>query len=496
MKKHTDNLFNEYMAQQEDTADLQEFFAEFDTHCLLGKAEKHKIREDFEKALLYYAAAGVPRAEALERLDISRLGGFYSRPSGMWFPLDDAAKMYPLSMERGRMSVFRLSAYLKADIVPELLQMALSFTIKRFPSFATTLKKGVFWHYLNTTKRRFCIEPEDDIPCRPIKVSRSGSQSFRVLYYKNRISVEFFHVLTDGSGGLAFLKVLTAEYLRLTGIPVTPDEDLWDINADPTNEELENAFAKIPKSSTMSTPVSRYAVQMSGQLSRIKPCRIVHLLIDAAQLKATVEKYETTVTGYLLALMFIAGRSATDELTGTVGIQLPVNMRKFYPSKTVRNFVLHCGISLPIEKISTISDIIPAINEQLQTKASQEAMSEVLTFTENIVDLVKGIPLAAKQPVAKLSYDFLGDKIFSNILSNLGVVKMPPDLAQHIEKMDFVIGPAITHRARCAVGTFGGITTFSITKMTPDPTFEEKIYTLLQADNITVTAEGSEIYEN
>ena len=102
------------------------------------------------------------------------------------------------------------------------MQMALTFTMKRFPSFATTLKKGVFWHYLDTTKRRFSVEQEKDIPCQPLKVSHSGSQSFRALYWENRISVEFFHVLTDGSGGLIFLKTLVAEYLRLRGVEIPP----------------------------------------------------------------------------------------------------------------------------------------------------------------------------------------------------------------------------------------------------------------------------------
>ena len=52
---------------------------------------------------------------------------------------------------------------------------------------------------------------ENDIPCQCLKVSQSGSQSFRVLYYHTRISVEFFHVLTDASGGLEFLKSLVSK---------------------------------------------------------------------------------------------------------------------------------------------------------------------------------------------------------------------------------------------------------------------------------------------
>ena len=70
-------------------------------------------------------------------------------------------------MRHGRMAVFRLSAYLKEPVAPALLQMALTFTIKRFPSFATTVKKGFFWHYLDTAKRRYAIEPEVEMPCKP-----------------------------------------------------------------------------------------------------------------------------------------------------------------------------------------------------------------------------------------------------------------------------------------------------------------------------------------
>jgi hypothetical protein len=38
--------------------------------------------------------------------------------------------------------------------------------------------------------------------------------AFRVIVYHNRIAVEFFHSLTDGTGALIFLKNLVAEYLE------------------------------------------------------------------------------------------------------------------------------------------------------------------------------------------------------------------------------------------------------------------------------------------
>jgi len=194
---------------------IQDFFSEFDLNFLVSKRERRKFRADFENAIMILVNRGVSVDEALSRLALSNLGGFYARSSIVWFPLDDAAKIYPVSMEHGRQQVFRLSVYFKEKVIPEILQMALTFTIKRFPSFATSLKKGIFWHYLDVVKKHFPIEREHDVPCQPIKVSLSGSSTFRVIYYENRVSIELFHVVTDGTGALTFLKSLTSEYLRL-----------------------------------------------------------------------------------------------------------------------------------------------------------------------------------------------------------------------------------------------------------------------------------------
>lgn len=474
----------------------EEFRSEFDLHCLLPRREKQRLWEDFQAAFLWYDAHGIAPQEAERRLDVSHLGSFYAQPPILWFPLDSAAKIYPLSMEHGRMTLFRLSVYLRSEVAPALLQMALTFTIKRFPSFATTLKKGFFWHYLDTAKRRFCIEPERHIPCQPLKVSRSGSQTFRILYYKNRISVEFFHVLTDGTGGMAFLKALTAEYLRLTGVEDTADDPAWDVQAIPHADEFANEFPRRAPRQSAAGFMGKPAVQMSGRLARQKPCQVLHFKMDAAALKQAAATYGGTVSTYLLALMFRAAWAATAERRGELSIQLPINMRKFYPSRTVRNFSMYCGIRIPLEGSFDIAELIPVIRAQMEEKASKDAMDSMLTATVRLVDALKYIPLIFKQPAAKLIYGFLGDNIFTTTLSNLGVVTMPENWGAQIESMDFVLGTAISNRACCSLVTFGSTATLSITKMTADPTFEEHLYHLLTADGVTLRAEGSLLYEN
>lgn len=485
--------FTERLAEHEKLQ-IKEFFNKFDLNFLLNKNDIKKFRLDFEKAIIYLYNNGVSIREILSRLSLSNLAGFYARPSIIWFPLDDAAKIYPVSMEHGQQQIFRISMYLKEQVHPELLQVALHFTIKRFPSFAATLKKGFFWHYLDGSKRHFSIKEETSYPCKPMKISRTGSMSIRIIYYNNRISAEFFHVVTDGTGATTFLKALVKEYLRLNGVE-SEYGDIWNINDTPVLEEFENAFKKVEKAKHSSGFIGKSAVQLGGRMARKRPCRLLHFKMDAEKLHQVAKSNDASISSYLLALLFYACRSATDLLDGDINIQVPVNMRKYYPSKTMGNFSMYCGIRIPIEQIGDKKSLISEISTQLAEKSAKEKMHEMITSAVNIVSSIRYIPLAVKQPIAKMIFGFLGEKVYTTTFSNLGVVKVPEQLAKHIDSMDFCLGAHVTNRLVSTAITINNTTTLTISKMTNDPAFEEKLYQLLTDDGIAVSVEGSDYYE-
>ena len=470
------------------------YFSRWNEHVALNRSMKAAMQADFETALLYYAGVGTPLDQALIRLDVENLGGFYARPPVRWYPLDDAAKIYPLSMKQNEMAMFRLSVYLNEPVVPEILQIALTFTVKRFPSFATTVKKGFFWHYLDAAKRRYAVEPETDIPCRPLNIGASGSQSFRVLYFGNRISVEFFHVLTDGTGGMVFLKTLTAEYLRLLGVNIPSGSGVYDRNELPDERETANGFTLAESTERSAGFLDKPAVQMSGRLSPIKPCKILHFHFSAKELRAAAKEKGATITAFVLAQMFVAQKSATDERGGEISIQVPVNMRKFYPSDTLRNFALYCGVRLPLREITDADSILPAVTGQLAKKTSKTMMNEMMNATLRMVHSLRYIPLVLKRPAASVVYGFLGDRIFSNTLSNLGVVTLPREMTPYVDHFDFVLGTAKSNRAACTLVTFGDVATFTISKLTTDPSFEERLYRQFAEAGLRPRVEGSEPY--
>ncbi len=495
-KKRLTTEFAQYLEQMPDgeRESVDTFFRLVDQHLHISREWKTQIVRDFENALLWYRWHGVPLERALELLSPEKLGGFYSRPADDWFPLDAAAKVYPLSMSHKRMAVFRLSVYLDQDVVPELLQMALTFTIKRFPFFATTIKNGVFWHYIDAAKRRFPVEPESTVPCADINVSMTGSKSFRVLYYKNRVSCEYFHILTDGAGGMVFLKSLTAEYLRLLGNEVPCEKGVLNIDDLPDAAESADDFSKYVSGKKSSGFVDKPATQMGGRLAKVKPCQVIHFDIDSDKLHKAARARGVSVTTLVTAMMFIACKAATDLRHGDIHIQVPANMRNFFASRTLRNFSLYANIRLPLDEITTLDEILPKVSEQLEKGFSFDKMQEMMNRAVKLVRSVRLVPLFIKCPVARVVYGFLGDRAFTTTLSNLGVVETPEGMAEHVRKMDFVLGTMALARAAVSMVTVNGIATLSIAKLTADPSFEERLYKTLADEGLEITVSGSELY--
>ncbi|MEN6338583.1 MAG: hypothetical protein ABFD03_00505, partial [Clostridiaceae bacterium] len=202
-----------------------------------------------------------------------------------------------------------------------------------------------------------------------------------------------------------------------------------------------------------------------------------------------------SLTAYILALMFLAQRNATDEQAGDVAVQVPVNMRKFYPCGTLRNFSLYCGVRLPLRSISNLDAILPEITKQLETKASESAMKEMMSATKRMTRSLRFVPLFIKKPAARVIYGFLGDRIFSNTLSNIGVVRLPEEMTPYVDHYEIILARSTLNRASCSLVTFQNTTTLSIGKFTADPSFEESLYRLLATEGLEAVVEGSRLYE-
>ena len=162
-----------------------------------------------------------------------------------WMTLDNAAKIFPAARSRNWSNVFRLSATMSEPVDRAVMQTALDVTVRRFPSMAVRVKAGVFWYYLEEIPHAPEILDEKPYPLARMAFDDIKKCAFRVLVYENRVAVEFFHALTDGNGGLVFLKTLVSEYIyQKYGVKVPVGDGILDRLEEPLPEELEDSFLK------------------------------------------------------------------------------------------------------------------------------------------------------------------------------------------------------------------------------------------------------------
>ena len=166
-----------------------------------------------------------------------------------WVRLDNAAKIYPAARTRHWSNMFRLSVTLTEAVDTALLQQSLDATVPRFPTIAARLRRGIFWYYLQQLQQAPPVSQEQSYPLAFMHPQEARQCAFRVIVYQNRIAVEFFHSLTDGTGGMTFLKSLVAEYLqRKYAITIPVTHGILDRGEPPRQEEMEDCFpnAAIP----------------------------------------------------------------------------------------------------------------------------------------------------------------------------------------------------------------------------------------------------------
>ncbi len=474
---------------EKDKGLLTSFFNKLESNIDVNSKDKRKILTDFVNYILYYKDK-----EDLSKV-LDRISGYKYQKSKDWYPLDNSAKIYPLSMQEDWMSIYRLSIYLKEDANPVVLQIALLFTMNRFPLFRTSVHKGFFNNYLDTINRRFRVNIEHNTPCFKINISKFNTQTFRVNYYGKRISCEYFHLIADAHGGMSFLTTLVNEYIRLLGKKVTYNELVLNPKDKPLKEELEDSFEKNIKEIKGGNLVNEKALELDGKLSLIRPCQVLHFDLDLNKVHKLAKKNDVTINELLLTYLFLVLSYSTSK-DGYIKIQVPINLRKYYKTKTLRNYSLYTVISIRKKDITDFDTVLSEVKKQSRTNITKEEVDKQAYAAVNLVKNVNLIPLFIKHPIANFIYRHFGDKSSTTVLSNLGMINIPKEMQNEVEKMDFVLGTNLTNRILFSVVSVNNILTLTLSKFTTNKSVENSLYNILKEQDLIIDIHGSDEYDS
>ncbi len=418
-----------------------------------------------------------------------------------WMRLDNAAKIYPAALRKKWSNVFRLSATLSEPVDRDVLRAALDVTLRRFPSIGVRLRKGIFWFYLERVPEVPEITEEQSYPLVHMSYASIRECAFRVVVYKNRIAVELFHALTDGTGGMIFLKTLLAEYLsRKYGISVPNTDGVLCRMDEPSPEELEDSFIK--NAGTVSAGRKEAtAYRLTGTT---EPDGFVHLttfMLDAAEVKARAHEYSATVTEFLTAAMMQAILRLQAEKVPhrsrrkPVKVLVPVNLRSLFPSKTLRNFALFITPELdPKLGDYSFDEICKSVHHRMgiDNTAKQMSMKIAANVNSEKSPILKVMPLFVKNAAMKAVFDAVGERKSCLCMSNLGNVRLPEVMRQYVTRMDFIIGVPSCSAYNCALLSYGGTTYINLVRSIEEPELEMHFYKVLRELGIHVKVESNQ----
>lgn len=352
-----------------------------------------------------------------------------------WYKVDNVAKVFLATHTERDTRSLRVSCTLHEPVDADLLQDALINTIKRRPMFQVRIRRGLFWHYLETTDALPCVEKEHQRPC-PVLYGKKykGILHYSVTYFYNRINLELFHALSDGTGALEFLNILVYNYLKLK----YPELKKVSLDYGASADDLEqDSFKQFYDHKGKAAPSLKKSYHIHGKKLPYDQLQFFEVSMPAEKLLQTAREYGVSVSSLIGAKLMEAIYKDMPSVKRKlpITISMPVNLRNYYPSETSRNFFNNISISHIFTGDETVESLAKEYDAKMKNCLKPEQIGRQMDHYQQLehIVFVRMVPLVLKQPVVR-HFSKAESRHVSAVISNLGALKVKEEMQPYIKK--------------------------------------------------------------
>lgn len=422
-----------------------------------------------------------------------------------WYKLDNAGKIFPAVSNKKETNTFRVQMVLKEPIDKELLQLAADTIIERFPMFKVRLKSGFFWNYLDYNERPFYVQPLTHHVCGPLSPKENNGYLFQIYYRGSVIAIEMFHALADGTGAITLLKSLVYEYLLLKGYKVMPDNLILTRDSLPRSEEYADAQAIYYNPNNRKHVKEEKAFHVKGTYIDDDNIGLISGTLSTKKMVELARSHQATITEYLTALTMdtiyktqIKYQEHLAYNAKPVKIFVPVNMRKHFPSETLRNFSIFVKSDLKMNRPDiTFDEILALVKEQFKAGMTKEElirkMSENFAFERNI--FLRITPYFLKKYALKIGYAIMGMTLNTLSLSNMGAMELPASMQPYVDNVSAAVYSGKHNTINISIASFQDKFKITFTRSIIETTIEREFFRHFTALGIDVEIESNYVEE-
>ena len=177
-----------------------------------------------------------------------------------------------------------------------------------------------------------------------------------------------------------------------------------------------------------------------------------------------------------------------------IKIAMPVNLRRFFPSRTLRNFItmIYPGIDPRLGEY-TFEEIVTQVHNYMRYYLNEKLLrGDITTNAETQRNpFIRIVPLFIKDLVVRQFYTKIQDKNSSAGLTNMGALKVPETMKPYIERFDIYMGQPFSTRTNCAIASFEDILTINFASSIAETDVERLFFRKLVQDGIHVKIESN-----
>ena len=166
-----------------------------------------------------------------------------------------------------------------------------------------------------------------------------------------------------------------------------------------------------------------------------------------------------------------------------IRVQVPVNLRRLFPSRTLRNFALYTTPEIdPRLGSYDFGEICQAVHHRMGLDVNPKVMSSriAVNVSSEKTMLVRVMPLFLKNAVMRAAFNAVGEKKCCLCLSNLGRVSLPEEMEPFVERFDFVLSAQATAPQNCSALSYGESLYINFTRNIREPDLERHFFEVLR----------------
>lgn len=412
-----------------------------------------------------------------------------------WDKLDNTANLFPVIANEDMTNVYRISVNLTEEIDRILLQEALNRILPQFSIFRMRLRMGFFWYYFEENMNPAPIVREEySHPGAYIDKSRNHHYMFRVTYHKCRINLEVFHALTDGAGGLIFLKELVYQYLRLRH-PEILEHDKDKISAGVFLDK-EDSYVKNFKKGHPKVYKSERALTLNGDRVQKGEMGVMHGYLPVDQLKQASKSYGVTINQYLVGTFVYAiykNYLKCQPSKYPIRCCVPVNLRPYYNSHTMKNFFAMVFATFQPERDDyTFEEVLEIVAKDLKEQVTPENLDNIMSYNVSNEKkwILRAVPLVLKNFVLKQVYG-MSVKATSATVTNIGNIELKEPYQQYVDNFTAILSMSKGQNMKGTVCSYNGVLTFTFSSILLDTAIQRGFFQKISEDGITVSIESN-----